>query len=172
MKNLETQSGGKCKGEVRLLYYDLLTKGVSANTIQSVVRSVLENMTEYDTTKLKLPSRSTAQRMVTEAGELENAKWLIPLLPRQSENPEQQLINQPAETDCQRSGGSNGSGDQILMSLIRIENTVNENGEMLRRLINRDTSNYGDTDLEDLVPVSIPEDNECEDLQTRLKNTL
>ncbi|CAC5379937.1 unnamed protein product [Mytilus coruscus] len=70
MKNLETQSGGKYKGEVRLLYYDLLTKGVSANTIQSVVRTVLENMTEYDTTKLKLPSRSTAQRMVSEAGEL------------------------------------------------------------------------------------------------------
>ncbi|CAC5389993.1 unnamed protein product [Mytilus coruscus] len=70
MKNLETQSGGKYKGEVRLLYYDLLTKGVSANTIQSVVRTVLENMTEYDTTKLKLPSRPTAQRMVSEAGEL------------------------------------------------------------------------------------------------------
>ncbi|CAC5379952.1 unnamed protein product [Mytilus coruscus] len=70
MKNLETQSGGKYKGQVSLLYYDLLTKGVSANTIQSVVRSVLENMTEYDTTNLKLPSRSTAQRMVSEAGEL------------------------------------------------------------------------------------------------------
>ena len=40
MKILETQSDGKYKGEVRLLYYDLLTKGVSANTVQSVVWTV------------------------------------------------------------------------------------------------------------------------------------
>ena len=70
MRILETQSDGKYKGEVRLLYYDLLTKGVSANTVQSVVRTVLENMTEYDMSKVQLPSRSTAQRMVAEAGEL------------------------------------------------------------------------------------------------------
>jgi hypothetical protein len=48
----------------RLLYYDLLTKGVSANTVQSVVKSVLENMTNYDMNKIKLPGRTTAQRMV------------------------------------------------------------------------------------------------------------
>jgi hypothetical protein len=33
---IETQKGGKYKGEVRLLYYDLLTKGVLANTVQYV----------------------------------------------------------------------------------------------------------------------------------------
>jgi hypothetical protein len=70
MNAIETQKGGKYKGEVRLLYYDLLTKGVSANTVQSVVKSVLENMTNYDMNKIKLPGRTTAQRMVTEAGVL------------------------------------------------------------------------------------------------------
>ncbi|KAL3860428.1 hypothetical protein ACJMK2_010552 [Sinanodonta woodiana] len=67
MKQLETKKGGMYKGEVRLLYYDLLTKGVSANTVQSVVKTVLENMTCYDTKNLTLPSRSPAQRMVSEA---------------------------------------------------------------------------------------------------------
>jgi hypothetical protein len=33
MNAIETQKGGKYKGEVRLLYYELLTKGVSANTV-------------------------------------------------------------------------------------------------------------------------------------------
>ncbi|KAL3852200.1 hypothetical protein ACJMK2_015873 [Sinanodonta woodiana] len=70
MKQLETKKGGMYKGEVRLLYYDLLTKGVSANTVHSVVKTVLENMTCYDTSNLTLPSRSTAQRMVSEAGAL------------------------------------------------------------------------------------------------------
>ncbi|KAL3863998.1 hypothetical protein ACJMK2_005714 [Sinanodonta woodiana] len=70
MKQLETKKGGIYKGEVRPLYYDLLTKGVSANTVQSVVKTVLENMTCYDTSNLTLPSRSTAQRMVSEAGVL------------------------------------------------------------------------------------------------------
>ncbi|CAG2206507.1 unnamed protein product [Mytilus edulis] len=67
--------------------------------------------------------------------------------------------------------GSHSSGDQVFMSLIRLENTVNENNEMLRRLVNKNKSNYGETDLEDLIPVPIQDDLEWEELQTRLKNT-
>ncbi|CAG2218194.1 unnamed protein product [Mytilus edulis] len=73
------------------------------------------------------------------------------------------------ETDNSRR--SHSSGDQVLMALIRIENTVNENNEMLRRLVNKNTGNYGDMDLEDLVPVPIQDDLEWEEFQTRLKNT-
>jgi hypothetical protein len=46
MNAIETQKGGKYKGEVRLLYYELLTKGVSANTVQYVVKSVLLGLLE------------------------------------------------------------------------------------------------------------------------------
>ncbi|XP_021350399.1 reticulocyte-binding protein 2-like [Mizuhopecten yessoensis] len=74
LKELETQKNGKYKAEVRLMYYDLLCKGVSANTIQSVVKTVLQHTTEFDLDTLQLPSRSTAQRMVSEAGELANIR--------------------------------------------------------------------------------------------------
>jgi len=70
LKALETKKEGKYKAEVRLMYYDLLTKGVSANTVQDVVKSVLEHTTNYDLEKVQLPSRTTAQRMVSEAGSL------------------------------------------------------------------------------------------------------
>jgi hypothetical protein len=70
LKRLETKQGGKYKSQIRLVYYDLLIKGVSANIIQGVITSVLENLTSLDMDNLDLPSRSTAQRLVTEAGEL------------------------------------------------------------------------------------------------------
>jgi len=56
------------------MYYDLLSKGVSANTIQSVVKIVLKHTTEFDLDKIHLTSRTTAQRMVSEAGELANIR--------------------------------------------------------------------------------------------------
>ncbi|CAC5421403.1 unnamed protein product [Mytilus coruscus] len=66
---------------------------------------------------------------------------------------------------------SHSSGEQVLMSLKRIENTIIENNEMVRRLVSRNQVNYGETDLKDLVPVPIQEDHEWEEMMTRLKNT-
>jgi hypothetical protein len=70
LKQIETKSGGIYRTNVRLAYHDLLLRGVSANIIGDVIRSVLELMTEGDTSNLSLPARSTAQSFVTEAGEL------------------------------------------------------------------------------------------------------
>lgn len=70
LKTLETRNKGKYNANIRLLYYDLLTKNVSCNTIQSVVRSVLDFITPVDAESVVLPSRSSAQRMLSEAGEL------------------------------------------------------------------------------------------------------
>jgi len=70
LKELETKTNGKYQAEIRLMYYDLLTKGVSANTVQNVVKTVLEHTTNYDVSTLKLPSRTSAQRMVSEADHL------------------------------------------------------------------------------------------------------
>ena len=80
MKQLETRSGGIYKPHVRLVYYDLLTKGVPANIVQHVVKSVLGKMTDLDIADLKLPSRSTAQRMVSEAGELAKVRTAYELV--------------------------------------------------------------------------------------------
>ena len=55
---------------VSLLYYSLITQDLSANTIQGVVRNVLEHTLTMDVENISLPSRATAQRMVAEAGEL------------------------------------------------------------------------------------------------------
>jgi hypothetical protein len=70
LAKLETKSNGIYKSTIRLMYYDLLTQGVSANTIQSVITTVLTNITQIDVNSIQLPSRTTAQRMVSEAGEL------------------------------------------------------------------------------------------------------
>ncbi|KAK3105767.1 hypothetical protein FSP39_005113 [Pinctada imbricata] len=69
MKTMDTKHKGIYNSEIRLLYYDLLTKGVPSNIIQDVVRTVLDS-TYVDANNLSLPSRSTAQRMVAEAGQL------------------------------------------------------------------------------------------------------
>ncbi|KAK3100170.1 hypothetical protein FSP39_015705 [Pinctada imbricata] len=69
MKTMDTKHKGIYNSEIRLLYYDILTKGVPSNIIQDVVRTVLDS-TYVDANNLSLPSRSTAQRMVAEAGQL------------------------------------------------------------------------------------------------------
>lgn len=51
------------------MYYNLLTRRVLANIMQGVIRSGLEN-SGHNMDSVKLPSRSTAQKMVTEAGYL------------------------------------------------------------------------------------------------------
>lgn len=70
LKVLETKQGKRYCAEIRLVYYDLLTKGVSCNIIESVVRRVLETLSGRDMKQTSLPSRSTAQRMKVEAGYL------------------------------------------------------------------------------------------------------
>ena len=52
------------------MYSSHLTQDLSANTIQGVVRNVLEHTLTMDVENISLPSRATAQRMVAEAGEL------------------------------------------------------------------------------------------------------
>lgn len=80
MKNLETKSNGIFNAQVRLLYYDLLGKGVSANIVHNVVKTVLQHATPIDADSVSLPSRSTAQRMVLEAGELVKVRTSYELL--------------------------------------------------------------------------------------------
>ncbi|XP_072023391.1 uncharacterized protein [Amphiura filiformis] len=70
LQALETKQGKRYNAEIRLVYYDLLTKGVSCNIIESVVRRVLETLSGQDVKGTALPSRSTAQRMKVEAGYL------------------------------------------------------------------------------------------------------
>jgi hypothetical protein len=79
LKKLETKVNGMYNTNIRLLYYDLLCKGVPANVIQSVVTSVIENLTQCEVSNLKLPSRSSAQRMVLEAGELAKIRTVMEL---------------------------------------------------------------------------------------------
>ena len=80
MKSLETKCNGIFNAQVRLLYYDLLGKGVSANIIHNVVKTVLQHATPIDADSVSLPSRSTAQRMVLEAGELVKVRTSYELL--------------------------------------------------------------------------------------------
>ena len=55
---------------VSLMYSSHLTQDLSANTIQGVVRNILEHTLTMGVENISLPSRATAQRMVAEAGEL------------------------------------------------------------------------------------------------------
>ena len=57
MKNLETKSNGIFNAQVRLLYYDLLGKGVSANIIHNVVKTVLQHATPIDADSVCLPGQ-------------------------------------------------------------------------------------------------------------------
>ncbi len=70
LQKLDTKRGGHYVAEVRLVYYDLLTKGVSCNIIEDVVRTVLEGLGSKDLKNTPLPKRSTAQRMKAEVGYL------------------------------------------------------------------------------------------------------
>ena len=65
---METKQGKRYIAEIRLVFNDLLTKGVSGNIIEKVVRRVLETLSGRDVKKTALPSRSTAQCMKVEAG--------------------------------------------------------------------------------------------------------
>ena len=67
---LETKQGKWYNAEIRLVYYDLLTKGVSCNIIETVVRRVLQTLSGRDVKQTSLPSLSTAQRMKIKAGYL------------------------------------------------------------------------------------------------------
>ena len=68
LQTLETKHKNHYNAEIRLVYFDLLSKGVSCNIIQSVVRRVLDTLGAKDIKNTPLPSRSTAQRMKIEAG--------------------------------------------------------------------------------------------------------
>ena len=68
LQNLETKHKNHYNAEIWLVYFDLLSKGVSCNIIQSVVRWVLDTLGDKDVKNTSLPSRSTAQRMKVEAG--------------------------------------------------------------------------------------------------------
>ncbi|XP_064600328.1 uncharacterized protein LOC135466649 [Liolophura sinensis] len=62
---LETFSGNRYDDNIRQCYIDLLSMGVSVGRCESVVRSVLGNLT--NTTVGRLPSRSTASLLQVEA---------------------------------------------------------------------------------------------------------
>ena len=62
MKSIETKCNSIFNAQVRLLYYDLLGKGASANIIHNVVKTVLQHATPIDADSVSFPSRSTAQR--------------------------------------------------------------------------------------------------------------
>ena len=70
LKQLDSKKSGHYTAEVRLVYYDLFTKGVSCNVIEDVVRTVLEGLGGKDVKTTPLPKRSTAQRMKAEVGYL------------------------------------------------------------------------------------------------------
>ncbi|KAL3847117.1 hypothetical protein ACJMK2_018047 [Sinanodonta woodiana] len=53
IKQLVTKKGEMYKGQVRLLYYDLLTLGVSANTVQSVVKHTAQIMVSETGVKIR-----------------------------------------------------------------------------------------------------------------------
>ncbi|XP_078586096.1 uncharacterized protein LOC144867965 [Branchiostoma floridae x Branchiostoma japonicum] len=74
LRNLETKCGKAYTAEVRLVYYHLLTLGVSANIIEEVVSAVLKNLTDINTDNIMLPKRTTAQRLKVEAGYLATVK--------------------------------------------------------------------------------------------------
>ncbi|XP_077981591.1 uncharacterized protein LOC144436632 [Glandiceps talaboti] len=78
LTSLETkEKGGLYKTEIRLVYYHLLTLGVSANQVESVIRTVLAHLSPVDDKAIQLPKRSTAQRMKTEAGQLATLRGLV-----------------------------------------------------------------------------------------------
>ncbi|XP_070547227.1 inner centromere protein-like isoform X2 [Ptychodera flava] len=78
LMTLETKTkSGLYKTEIRMVYYHLLTLGVSANFIEPVIRTVLENLSPIDMKTTPLPKRSTAQRMKVEAGCLATVRGLV-----------------------------------------------------------------------------------------------
>ncbi|XP_066289132.1 uncharacterized protein [Branchiostoma lanceolatum] len=77
LKSLESKKNGVYSTEIRLTYYHLLQLGVSANKVEEVVRSVLQNLTPFDMKTTALPKRSLAQRMKLEAGCLAEVRGIV-----------------------------------------------------------------------------------------------
>jgi hypothetical protein len=64
---LQTFEGGKYSNTIRLLYYLLLSSGLSSNKVQGAVKWTLQ-LLGFNTDDLRLPSRTTAQQMQKERG--------------------------------------------------------------------------------------------------------
>ena len=78
---LELFNQGKYKDEVRQVYMDLLSMGVSVNHCQNVIKSVLKNLTNIEVDRL--PQKSLASIIVIEAHVLSQAQAADAMLRQQ-----------------------------------------------------------------------------------------
>ncbi|CAG2201013.1 unnamed protein product [Mytilus edulis] len=97
--------------------------------------------------------KSRCSQLIKDLGTLESNPLMVNIMDQRMEVDAKAMDNYPDDIpDTRAIYPCNVLMIRFLMSFIRIENTVNENNERLRRLVNKNKSNYGDTDLEDLIP--------------------
>ena len=77
---LKTKNGRIYTNDVRQTYYQLAAKGVPVSKIDCVVKTVLNNITDIDTTNVVLPRKSSALNFMAEAAALAKIQCGVELL--------------------------------------------------------------------------------------------